>query len=250
MKKMLEKVLAVAVAACMLFAVSANVFAEEAEPVKAVSAPVEVKATVAPAQAHEAEATKAPETTKAPEAEEAEKPAAEPTAEPTTEPTAEPTVEPTAEPAAEPTAEPTVEPTAEPAAEPTAEPTEEPTEEPAVEAAAEPAEEAVPDDAKLVAVIQDKLNADRSVSVYLAYDGDYVTFGDRVTFYAVLSGYEDTVYALQWQSSRDNRSWSDISGANRAAYALTVTEENYTDYYRVAVTINGVVVADELLGGE
>ncbi len=234
MKKMLEKVLAVAVAACMLFAVSANVFAEEAEPVKAVSAPVEVKATVAPAQAHEAEATKAPETTKAPEAEEAEKPAAEPTAEPTTEPTAEPTVEPTAEPAAEPTAE----------------PTEEPTEEPAVEAAAEPAEEAVPDDAKLVAVIQDKLNADRSVSVYLAYDGDYVTFGDRVTFYAVLSGYEDTVYALQWQSSRDNRSWSDISGANRAAYALTVTEENYTDYYRVAVTINGVVVADELLGGE
>ena len=234
MKKMLEKVLAVAVAACMLFAVSANVFAEEAEPVKAVSAPVEVKATVAPAQAHEAEATKAPETTKAPEAEEAEKPAAEPTAEPTTEPTAEPTVEPTAEPAAEPTAE----------------PTEEPTEEPAVEAAAEPAEEAVPDDAKLVAVIQDKLNADRSVSVYLAYDGDYVTFGDRVTFYAVLSGYEDTVYALQWQSSHDNRSWSDISGANRAAYALTVTEENYTDYYRVAVTINGVVVADELLGGE
>lgn len=47
--------------------------------------------------------------------------------------------------------------------------------------------------------------------------------------------------------ARDNASWADISGAVSASYAVTVTEANYTDYYRVAVTINGVIVADELL---
>ncbi len=105
----------------------------------------------------------------------------------------------------------------------------------------------LPDNARLLGVIQDKLSAERSVSVYASYDGEYVTFGDTVTLYAVLHGYEDTVYTLQWQSSPDNASWADISGAVSASYAVTVTEANYTDYYRVAVTINGVIVADELL---
>ena len=105
----------------------------------------------------------------------------------------------------------------------------------------------LPDNARLLGVIQDKLSAERSVSVYVSYDGEYVTFGDTVTLYAVLHGYEDTVYTLQWQSSPDNASWADISGAVSASYAVTVTEANYTDYYRVAVTINGVIVADELL---
>lgn len=234
MKKMLEKMMAVVAAGCMLFAANAAVLAEETVPVEApraeVSAPVEVPhaEAAAPAEA-------------APEAA-VEQASALPTVkaalEPTVEATLEPVVEATAAPAVEATLESTVEATAEP--EITAEP----------EGTVAPTAEAVPDDAKLVAVIQDKLNADRSVSVYLAYDGDYVTFGDRVTFYAVLNGYEDTVYTLQWQSSHDNRTWSDISGADKATYAMNVTEENYTDYYRVAVTINGVVVADELLGGE
>ena len=229
MKKMLEKMMAVVAAGCMLFAANAAVLAEETVPVEApraeVSAPVEVPhaEAAAPAEA-------------APEAA-VEQASALPTVE-AGEATLEPVVEATAAPAVEATAAPTVEATAEP--EITAEP----------EVTVAPTAEAVPDDAKLVAVIQDKLNADRSVSVYLAYDGDYVTFGDRVTFYAVLNGYEDTVYTLQWQSSHDNRTWSDISGADKATYAMNVTEENYTDYYRVAVTINGVVVADELLGGE
>ena len=226
MKKMLEKMMAVVAAGCMLFAANAAVLAEETVPVEApraeVSAPVEVPhaEAAAPAEA-------------APEAA-----VEQASALPTVKAALEPTVEATLEPVVEATAAPTVEATAEP--EITAEP----------EVTVAPTAEAVPDDAKLVAVIQDKLNADRSVSVYLAYDGDYVTFGDRVTFYAVLNGYEDTVYALQWQSSHDNRTWSDISGADKATYAMNVTEENYTDYYRVAVTINGVVVADELLGGE
>lgn len=225
MKKMLEKMMAVVAAGCMLFAANAAVLAEETVPVEApraeVSAPVEVPhaEAAAPVEA-------------APEAA-VEQASAHPTVE-----AAEATLEPAVEATVEATLEPTVEATAEP----------EITAEPAV--TVEPEVTAVPDDAKLVAVIQDKLNANRSVSVYLAYDGDYVTFGDRVTFYAVLNGYEDTVYALQWQSSHDNRTWSDISGADKATYAMNVTEENYTDYYRVAVTINGVVVADELLGGE
>lgn len=108
-------------------------------------------------------------------------------------------------------------------------------------------EEDLPENARLLGVIQDKLNAERSVSVYIAFDGEYVEFGDTVTLYAVLNGYEDTTYALQWQVSPDNANWADITGATNASYAVVVTETNYTDYYRVAVTINGVVVADELL---
>ena len=229
MKKMLEKMMAVVAAGCMLFAANAAVLAEETVPVEApraeVSAPVEVPHAEAAAPAEAAPEAAVEQASALPTVE-----AGEATLEPVVEATAAPTVEATAAPTVEATAEPEI----------TAEP----------EVTVAPTAEAVPDDAKLVAVIQDKLNADRSVSVYLAYDGDYVTFGDRVTFYAVLNGYEDTVYALQWQSSHDNRTWSDISGADKATYTMNVTEENYTDYYRVAVTINGVVVADELLGGE
>lgn len=105
----------------------------------------------------------------------------------------------------------------------------------------------LPDNVRLLGVIQDKLDAERSVSIYVSHDGQYITFGDTVTLYAVLHGYEDTVYTLQWQSGPDNASWADIPGAVSASYSVTVTEANYTDYYRVAVTINGVVVADELL---
>lgn len=128
---------------------------------------------------------------------------------------------------------------------------EEVVEEPAKEAAAQTVEiitEAdLPANARLMAVIADELNAERSVSVYAAFDGDTLSFGDAVTLIAVLHGYENTTVAIQWQSSTDNASWSDIAGANASTYTFTVTESNYRSFWRVAVTINGVIVADELV---
>ncbi len=128
---------------------------------------------------------------------------------------------------------------------------EEVAEEPVKEAAAETVEiitEAdLPANARLMAVIEDALNAERSVSVYAAYDGDTLSFGDTVTLIAVLHGYENTTVAIQWQSSADNAGWSDIAGANASTYTFTITESNYRSFWRVAVTVNGVIVADELV---
>ncbi len=128
---------------------------------------------------------------------------------------------------------------------------EEVAEEPVKEAAAEAVEiitEAdLPANARLMAVIEDALNAERSVSVYAAYDGDTLSFGDTVTLIAVLHGYENTTVAIQWQSSADNAGWSDIAGANASTYTFTITESNYRSFWRVAVTVNGVIVADELV---
>ena len=128
---------------------------------------------------------------------------------------------------------------------------EEVVEEPVKEAAAQTVElitEAdLPANAKLMAVIEDELNAECSVSVYAAFDGDTLSFGDAVTLIAVLHGYENTTVAIQWQSSADNASWADIAGANASTYTFTVTESNYRSFWRVAVTINGVIVADELV---
>lgn len=159
------------------------------------------------------------------------------------------------EPAAEPAAE--VPATEVPAAEePTAEPTEEApvtetpaTEEPSAEPAVSPApitEEDLPANARLMAIIQDELNADRSVSVYAAYDGDFLSFGDSVSLIAVLHGYDNVTYSLQWQQSPDNASWSDIPAACGASYSFIINESNYTLFYRVSVTVTGVIVPDDL----
>ena len=98
-----------------------------------------------------------------------------------------------------------------------------------------------------MALVEDELNAERSVSVYVVYDGDSLTFGDSVTFIAVLNGYENTTYALQWQSSPDDQHWTNVAGQTAESFTLTITEENYTNYWRVAVTITGVIVPDDVV---
>ena len=80
----------------------------------------------------------------------------------------------------------------------------------------------------------------QSRSVYIdAIVNDY-----DVTFQAHLQNYENVEYSLQWQVSKDNSNWQDISGAHGLTYSLTVNKENYNNYYRIAVTITGVKVAD------
>ncbi len=192
-------------------------------------APVtEVPVTEAPAT--EVPATEVPVTeVPATEVPATEAPTVEPTEEaPVTETPA--TEAPSAEPVETPAAE---EPTAEPSAEPTATP-------------APITEEDLPANAKLMAIIQDELNADRSVSVYAAYDGDFLSFGDQVSLIAVLHGYDNVTYSLQWQKSPDNASWSDIPAACGASYSFIINEANYTLFYRVTVTVTGVIVPDDL----
>ena len=80
----------------------------------------------------------------------------------------------------------------------------------------------------------------QSRSVYI----DAIVSGYDVTLQAHLQNYENVEYSLQWQVSKDNSNWQDISGAHGLTYSLIVNEENYNNYYRIAVTITGVKVAD------
>ena len=125
-------------------------------------------------------------------------------------------------------------------------PAEEPTEEPAEAPAAAETNE-LPANARLMAIVEDELNAERSVSMYAVYDGDSLTFGDKVTLIAVLNGYDNTAYDLQWQSSADDKNWVDVAGETAASYAFTISEANYMNYWRVAVTITGVIVPDDVV---
>lgn len=133
----------------------------------------------------------------------------------------------------------------EPAAEATEAEVTEATEAEAAEATPAEAVE-LPANAHLLALIEDELNAARSVSIYAAYDGDTLSFGDEVTLIAVLNGYENTAYALQWQTSPDDQAWEDVAGETAASYTFVIGEANYTHFWRVAVTITGVVVPDDV----
>ena len=135
--------------------------------------------------------------------------------------------------------------TAAPVAEPSDEPAAEPAEAP-VETPAPITEEELPANARLMAVLQDTLNAQRSVSIYAVYDGEFLSFGDQVTFVALLRGYDNLTYTLQWQWSQDNLIWEDVPGAEQATYSFQVAEDNYQNFWRVGVTITGVIVPDEL----
>ena len=96
------------------------------------------------------------------------------------------------------------------------------------------AEEPVVEDA-----IEEESQIERSVSIRVSCS-DEIYFGDTITLYAVLEGYDNVEYVIQWQTSKDDSNWRDISGANGAQYSITITEDNCTDYFRVAVTIIGI----------
>ena len=53
---------------------------------------------------------------------------------------------------------------------------------------------------------------------------------------AVLEGYEDKTYSLQWQISSDGQNWRDVDGAADKKLTVRLTEENAGSYWRVLVT--------------
>ena len=61
--------------------------------------------------------------------------------------------------------------------------------------------------------------------------------GVDVTFIAVLMGYENLEYEIQWQHSSNYTDWTDIAGASGTRYSETITRDNYKDYWRVQVRI-------------
>ena len=99
----------------------------------------------------------------------------------------------------------------------------------------------VPADADKISSILDELNPERYIDIYAVWDNDVLQFGDKATLIAVLHGYENTVYTIQWQNSGDAENWTDVEGAVGERYTLEVTEDNHTDYWRVQVLISDVL---------
>ncbi len=98
----------------------------------------------------------------------------------------------------------------------------------------------VPQDAEKVLTLEDVLDPNRSIDIYASWNNETPAFGGTVTFVAVLSGYDNLTYDLQWQQSEDNSAWVDIDGANELRYTVQVTKANYKDFWRVEVIVTGV----------
>ncbi len=99
----------------------------------------------------------------------------------------------------------------------------------------------VPADAVIVNTLEDALNPNRTIDIYYSWNNEEPALGGEVTFIAVLYGYDNLEYTIQWQQSADDVNWYDIADANDTHYVETITRENYRDYWRVQVTITGVL---------
>ena len=82
--------------------------------------------------------------------------------------------------------------------------------------------------------IFDLLDPNRRIDIYVTWNGEKA-FGTSITMSAVLVGYDQVAYRLQWQTSHDADSWADIPAANGAQFTTVMTEDNYLDYWRVIV---------------
>ena len=63
--------------------------------------------------------------------------------------------------------------------------------------------------------------------------------GDVMTLRATLIGFDNIDYALQWQFSTDDATWTDVSGATGDTLVVQLDEGNAGCYWRVSAEIFG-----------
>ena len=77
----------------------------------------------------------------------------------------------------------------------------------------------------------------RSVAIYAIGEGPF-TVGDRVGLQAVLTGYENVNYTLQWQRWNSNAQvWENIAGANSLVLWINTVEGMDGTQWQVVVTV-------------
>ena len=101
-------------------------------------------------------------------------------------------------------------------------------------------EEAKPEAGKKELTLAEQLDPKRKITVKAEWDGEELYFGDTATLKATLSGYDNAVYTIRWQTSKDGNKWEDIKGAEGAELKVTVTEDNYMNYWRALVVVTAV----------
>ena len=111
---------------------------------------------------------------------------------------------------------------------------------PAEEVKEEKKEEAKQEDGNKKLTLAEQLDPKRKITVKAEWDGEQLYFGDTATLRATLSGYDNAVYTIRWQTSKDGNKWEDIKGAEGAELKVTVTEDNYMNYWRAIVVVTAV----------
>ncbi len=89
-------------------------------------------------------------------------------------------------------------------------------------------------------LVAEALDPNRSVSIAVHKDADILYEGDQVTLEAVLSGYDNVNYTLQWRYSLDDQTWQNCPGQTGETMTITMDSTNYKYYWNVLVTITGL----------
>lgn len=74
-----------------------------------------------------------------------------------------------------------------------------------------------------------------TLSVAISAESDVVELGGDMVLTAVLTGFEDLNYTLQWQFSTDNANWANVEGATGSTLRVQMNEENCDYFWRVSV---------------
>lgn len=74
-----------------------------------------------------------------------------------------------------------------------------------------------------------------TLSVAISAESDVVELGGDMVLTAILTGFEDLNYTLQWQFSTDNANWADVDGATGFTLRVQMNEENRDYFWRVSV---------------
>ena len=74
-----------------------------------------------------------------------------------------------------------------------------------------------------------------TLSVAISAESDVVELGGDMVLTAILTGFENLNYTLQWQFSTDNANWADVDGATGSTLRVQMNEENRDYFWRVSV---------------
>lgn len=74
-----------------------------------------------------------------------------------------------------------------------------------------------------------------TLQVAISAESDVVELGDDMVLTAILTGFEDLNYTLQWQFSADNANWANVDGATDFTLRVQMNEENRDYFWRVSV---------------